>query len=107
MNIGLFDGRHDLPVDMYVFQADETDLYGYHQELYNEAVQRGRNWSGGEPIKFFFTGLTLAAMGFVDGLRMKESPPLVKLMSYDRDLGEYLEVELVAATANPLDLWYS
>jgi hypothetical protein len=105
MKLGLFAGRHEMPVDGYAFGAEETALYGYHQDLYNEAVNRGR-WTGEEhsQVDFYITGLTIAAIGVLDGLR--QSGCRVTLMNYDSGRHEYVPVEIVPVIADAASLWY-
>lgn len=107
MKIGLFEGRHEMPVGGYFFATHETDRYGYHQSLYNEAVRRGRNM--GEQfshVDFYITGLTVAAIGCLDGMRQSRVNMSVTLMNYDSKLGEYVPVKIVSVLADESSLWY-
>jgi len=91
--IGLFEGRHEMPVDSYVFSSGETDEHGFHNRLYKEAWNRGVALvEEGAAFKFFCTGLTIAAIGFLDGCRSCGYRP--DIMNFDAQTKEYVCVKL-------------
>ena len=96
VKLGLFAGRHEMPVDGYVFSADETTQFGYHEDLYLEAFERGvsvgrKATTEGKFVKFFLTGLTVAAIGVVDGLR--RSGAAFCMQNYDASTKTYVSIQ--------------
>lgn len=94
-SIGLIEGRHPLPVAVYILNANATDLHGFHEDLYlaafNAAKALGKKIAEGcSSVYFYPTGLSVAFAGALNGLRA--SGVSVTIMSYDRDADAYHEI---------------
>ena len=89
MRIGLIEGRHEMPVERYLLPANVADLVGFHGGLYEAAYNAGLETNPG-PVTLYITGLTVAAIGAVDGLR--DAGCEITLANFDRESGDYIEI---------------
>lgn len=101
--LGLIEGRHPMPVDGYLLPADMSDEHGFHQGAYDIArraayeivVEHGY-------FVLYLTGLTVSALGAVDGMREAGiSAPVC--YNFDRGSGQYERIELATVEPRPID----
>lgn len=111
---GLVAGRHEMPVDLYVFK-EITDLFDFAR-LHREAcdflreyvgthVEYGQGLNsrdytdveiirGNKSLTVFVTGLTAATAALISACA--ENGIDLKLMHYDRESGEYKAQQVLA-----------
>lgn len=109
MKIGTVRGRHEMPVDYYVFEEiDPTDIFNFLilqglavvevMEIFDKEIPNIRKRFGEEitiRIELYVTGLTIATIHVLNAIKSitkKESfQGEVRLvaMHYDRESGEY------------------
>jgi hypothetical protein len=90
-NLGLFEGRHEMPVDGYIFASEETSVFGFHQKLYDEARRRGKALAEEYgSFNFYATGLTVAALGVIDGAH--DAGITLGVMNYDKESDSYMPI---------------
>lgn len=59
MKIGLIKGRHELPVENYIFEKDIEDVRDI-EVMYNIVSKKLKDVSKIEPVELYVTGLTVA-----------------------------------------------
>ena len=112
IEVGLIKGRHDMPVDNYIFEKVE-DMFDYNgirehivhfinTEVGVKYAEDGIVYTskGLKQLVVYVTGLTAVACEVVDICNSMGVP--LTLMHYDRDTGEYRAQVLSTAES----VWY-
>lgn len=91
---GLIEGRHEMPVDGYLLPANITESVGFHEGVYKAAKEAAKNQAmNGGDFTLYPTGLTVAAIGAVDGMREAGiTNPTVR--NFDNQSKQYVEFPL-------------
>ena len=94
--IGLIAGRHEMPVDGYLLPQNLTDLFGFHDGAYKAAKDAAISFvksNGG--FELYLTGLTIVAIGAVEGMREAGiKNPVV--LNFDAASKEFVKIKLDA-----------
>lgn len=98
--VGLIKGRHDMPVDSYIFEEDIKDMFDYckirehiaefiHTKVGVDFNNIGKYHShkGQKTLTVYVTGLTSVACELVDVCN--KAGVYLTLMHYDRDTCSY------------------
>jgi hypothetical protein len=100
LKVGLIRGRHEMPVEEYIFEEDIKDMFDY-DEIRNHITdfilnEVGVDYeadgliysnSGQKSLTVYVTGLTSVSCELVD--LCNKYGVLLTLMHYDRDTGTY------------------
>jgi len=94
VHLGLIEGRHEMPVDGYLLKPDFTSQAGYHEGAYaaakTAAAERVKDAGN---FELYLTGLTVAAIGAVDGMRQSGiEHPVVR--NFDAATKEFVRIQL-------------
>lgn len=87
LKFGLVQGRHELPVEAYIFDKidDPTNL--------NKMTSVAMDWVStlpkGEMVEIYVTGLTVALVEVLNALKLSDYRGTVYLMHYDSKKGDY------------------
>jgi hypothetical protein len=94
VRVGLIEGRHPMPVDAWLLPANMSDSAGFHQGAYiaarEAAIEQVAKYGY---FELYLTGLTVAALGAVDGMRMAGIAAPV-CWNYDKASNSFIKVEL-------------
>lgn len=93
-HVGLIQDRHKIPVSTYLLPSNIAHQVGYHHGMYCAAKKAAQQYikANGNCI-LYFTGLTTAAVGAIDGMRAAGiTHPIVR--NYDKLSGKYVEFSL-------------
>lgn len=85
---GLCEGRHEIPVDQYIFGnsiEDPTDTEGLAVKAANVFALNGIE--AGDEVQIYVTGLTVALIAAI--VAAKEIGATVVLYHFDRETGSY------------------
>lgn len=85
---GLCEGRHEIPVDEYIFGTvieDPTDTEGLAVKAAN--VFASNDIEAGDEVEIYVTGLTVALIAAI--VAVKEIGATVTLYHFDRETGSY------------------
>ncbi|SFE89389.1 hypothetical protein [Peptostreptococcus sp. D1] len=84
MKIGLFKGRHELPVKNFIFEetVNPTDLVGMRTQIHEKLKNAAS-------VKLYVTGLTVATTEVVSYCIGNIIP--ITLLHYDRDTDSYFK----------------
>lgn len=85
---GLCEGRHEIPVDQYIFGnsiEDPTDTEGLAVKAANVFASNGIE--AGDEVQVYVTGLTVALIAAI--VAAKEIGATVVLYHFDRETGSY------------------
>lgn len=110
IKIGLIKGRHEMPVDSYIFDSSIKDVtnfdeiedhirnfvkyeVGFHETHFGQAVNGvevadSHVWEGNRPLTVFVTGLTSVTAGLIK-VCMQYGIKLT-LMHFDASTGAYI-----------------
>ena len=96
VHIGLIEGRHEMPVDGYLLAANVTESAGFHEGVYRGAKDAAAKLvSETGNFDLYLTGLTVAAIGAVEGMRQAGvAQPVV--CNYDAVKKEFVRIDLDA-----------
>lgn len=96
VRLGLIEGRHEMPVDGYLLAANVTESAGFHEGVYRaakDAAAKSVSETGG--FDLYLTGLTVAAIGAVEGMRQAGvAQPVVR--NYDASTKGFVRIDLDA-----------
>lgn len=97
IRVGLIEGRHPMPVDCYLLPSFMTEERGFHQDAYNCALEAALDFvAENGSFVLYLTGLTVAALGAVDGMR-KAGIKMPVCMNYDKATDSYVKVVLTGS----------
>ena len=95
VRVGLIEGRHPMPVDCWLLPANMSESAGFHQGAYSVAYHAAKEYVAKYGyFELYLTGLTVAALGAVDGMRMAGIAAPV-CWNYDKATDSFAKVELV------------
>lgn len=92
--VGTIEGRHPMPVDVYLLHPEAADTYGFHGGIMKAAEEKALQLVDTylpDEIHFYPTGLTMAVLGAIKGF--KASGVKFVIMSFDSVSKEYVAVE--------------
>ena len=89
IRVGLIEGRHTMPVDCWLLPANISDIVGFHKGVYEAAYEAAKALVAEIGYyELYLTGLTVAALGAVDGMRAAGIPSPV-CWNYDKASDNY------------------
>ena len=87
VRVGTISGRHLIPVDLYLVEEEVRPGQDAYRRAYEAAQNHGATLGPGNEVYLYYSGLTEATLGAIDGYESKGKNVIP--FRYDTPSGQY------------------